>query len=223
MLLGVDQPLIDEADDLMQLLLSMSNGESRRTTYISRLEQLMQLIDKISYSRELRFSERAYIAAVPAAASLSVLEESIFSSLTLLIPSAARSYRQAIQDLTPGDRLSYKGPANEFRESLRETLDHLAPDEDVEGSEGFEYEDDQKKPTMRQKIRYILKARGQGKREIAVPLTALETVDEKIAILGRATYTRSNISAHVETERVEVQRLRNYTNAILAELLEISD
>ena len=55
----------------------------------------------------------------------------IIGTLTSLLPSSARSYEQAIRDLQSADRLSWRGPATDLRESLRETLDHLAPDADV--------------------------------------------------------------------------------------------
>ena len=35
------------------------------------------------------------------------------------------------------------------------------------------------------------------------------------------TNTRSNISTHIETEMVEVDRIRDYVNAVIAELLAL--
>jgi hypothetical protein len=54
-----------------------------------------------------------------------------------MIPSAALSYRQEIMDIADEKRSSYRGAALELRESMRETLDHLAPDKEVIGSDWY--------------------------------------------------------------------------------------
>src|SRR6202011_3268720 len=54
-------------------------------------------------------------------------DEKIIKTLEGLVPPAALSYRQAIADLSDDNRVSFRGPALELREALRETLDHLAP------------------------------------------------------------------------------------------------
>jgi hypothetical protein len=59
--------------------------------------------------------------------------------------------------------MSWRGPATDFRESLRETLDHLAPDSAVKAEPGFKLEQNTSGPTMKQKVRFILKKRGVSK------------------------------------------------------------
>ena len=65
------------------------------------------------------------------------LEQIIVETLDDFLPSAAQSYRQGVQDLYSGvPRFSYRGTACELREALQETLDYLAPDEDITNSHG---------------------------------------------------------------------------------------
>ena len=56
------------------------------------------------------------------------VEVQIIETLQSLVPTAALSYQQAIRDLADSTRVSYRGPAAELREVLREVCDHLAPD-----------------------------------------------------------------------------------------------
>jgi hypothetical protein len=86
-------------------------------------------------------------------------EKLILHTPESLVPSAALSYRQGLLDLVGVQRVSYHGTAAEFRESLRETLDHLAPDLKVVAQPWYKPEEGQKKPTMKQKARYILDLR----------------------------------------------------------------
>ena len=58
-------------------------------------------------------------------------EQRIVATLTGLIESAGRSYEQACLDLRDNAKCSYRGAAAELRETLREVLDHLAPDKEV--------------------------------------------------------------------------------------------
>jgi hypothetical protein len=64
-------------------------------------------------------------------------EKKIIGMLEALVPSAARSYEQAILDLKDDSRVSFRGPALELREALREILDHLAPDSEVTAAPGY--------------------------------------------------------------------------------------
>jgi hypothetical protein len=73
------------------------------------------------------------------------------------VPSAALSYKQAIHDLKDDSRVSFRSPALELRETLREILDHLAPDSEVTAEPGYAQEKDRIGPTMKQKVRFIMK------------------------------------------------------------------
>jgi hypothetical protein len=71
-----------------------------------------------------------------------------------LFVAAANSYRQALDDLTNGNRVSYRGTAAELREGVREVVDHLAPDDAVTKATGFKLEKDRSRPTMKQTARF---------------------------------------------------------------------
>jgi hypothetical protein len=138
-----------------------------------------------------------------------------------LVPSAALSYRQAIIDLADDRRISFRGPALELREALRETLDHLAPDDQVMRADWYVQEPKRAGPTMKQKVRFILKARGQSKSSSAVPEQAIMTVDEMVGSLTRSIYDRSSVATHVASERRTVVQIRRYVVAVLHDILEL--
>jgi Predicted pPIWI-associating nuclease len=145
----------------------------------------------------------------------------IIETLEGLVPPAALSYRQAIIDLADENRLSFRGPALELREALRETLDHLAPDKDVTAVEGYKPEEGRSGPTMRQKVRFILGSRGQSKSATTVPEQTTSTIDEMLGTLTRSVYDRSSFATHVASERKTVLQIRLYVVAVLHHILEI--
>lgn len=154
-------------------------------------------------------------------------EGKLLRTLGELLPTAAISYRQALTDVRDDARLSFRGPALEFREVLREVLDHMAADADVMSSPGYKPEKDENgkdrtKPTMRQKVRFILKARGEGKTGSAVPEDATNAVDAIVSKLTRSVYELGSLAAHVTSERVQVLNLKRYVEAVLHDILEIS-
>lgn len=145
----------------------------------------------------------------------------IIESLREVSKPAALAYEQALHDLDGPKRLSYRGPAADLREALRETLDVLAVDADVVAQPGFKLEGEAKRPTMKQKVRHILRKRGLKSGQLAVPENALEGVEKFVGDLFRSIYDRSSVSTHTETSKEEVQRVQNWTRLILCELLEI--
>jgi hypothetical protein len=147
--------------------------------------------------------------------------ESVIQTLDGLVPSASLSYKQAIIDLADDRRISFRGPALELREALRETLDHLAPDDAVTSADGYVPEKGRSGPTMKQKVRFILKARGQSKSSSVVPEQTTTTVDEMVGTLTRSVYDRSSVATHVASERKTVIQIRRYVVAILHDILEL--
>jgi len=217
--LGVDIEIIGQLDTCFQNLLKLSNGGNSKKSYLTLFKNLSTSLEKAELAIELRHAEKAFLSLSPQSNTLTGLESIIYNTLLDLVPNAALSYKQAIIDLGDKDRISYRGVANEFREALRETLDHLAPDNDVEAQPNFKYEKDKTTPTMKQKVRYIFKARGLASNAIKVPENAVEIIEDRVASFARSTYERSSISTHVASSRNEVLQMRNYLNAILAELL----
>jgi hypothetical protein len=148
-------------------------------------------------------------------------EQRLVLILEQLLPTAAASYRQAVADLNASGRQSYRGTASEFRETLRELLDHLAPDGEVTGLLGFRLEDGQKGPTMKQKVRFILSARGRNKNQRDSAEKSASLVEELCGEITRAVYNRASVATHVQESLKEVRRLKRYVDTVLAELLEV--
>ncbi len=150
---------------------------------------------------------------------LDAADRRIIDVLREMIPSAALSYEQAARDLQSTERLSWRGPATDLREALRETLDHLAPDADVTAQAGFRCDPGATGPTMKQKVRFVLRKRGVT--SAATEAAAVIAVDESVGTFVRSVYTRSSVSTHTPTLRREVIRVRDWVRTALRELLQI--
>jgi hypothetical protein len=147
----------------------------------------------------------------------------ILKSLRTINESAAKSYEQGLVDLQVGTRSSWRGTAVEFREALREVLDQLAPDAEVEAQPNFKREPDTKGPTMKQRAVFILRARRTKKAQVKTFAEAFDVVDGLIGNLARSVYTRSSVAVHVADSREEARKVRDHVSLVLAELLEIGD
>lgn len=152
---------------------------------------------------------------------LEAVDLQIIGTLQSIVPSAALSYQQAISDLQSASRLSWRGPATDLREALRETLDYLAPDEDVKTMPGYKQESNTNGPTMKQKVRFVLKNRGASKAVSGPAESAIDGVEESLGTFIRSVYTRSNVSTHTPTDKTEVLRVRDLVRVVLSELLEV--
>jgi len=215
---GLDDESVAGLDKWMQELLSHTQKASLKTNYVRTLKFLDQ---------ELNGVEVALLTASPASqqsnhSRLDGKEARIVSTLSNLVPSAGLSYEQACIDLRSDGRRSHRGAAAELREALREVLDHLAPDKDVSAQPGFKLEADRKKPTMKQKVRFILTSRGKGKTQTAPAESSTSLVEDKVGALARSVYDRSSLSTHVGTTKQEVQQVKAYADVVLTELLEIA-
>lgn len=144
----------------------------------------------------------------------------IIQTLRALLPSAAAAYEQALFDLRQTTRLSWRGPATDLREALRETLDHLAPDDEVKLMPGYKQEQDTHGPTMKQKVRFILKHRGTPKPQTTTTEDATAAIDAALGSFVRSVYTRSSVSTHTATGKQEVLRIHELVRVVLGELLE---
>ncbi len=148
-------------------------------------------------------------------------ENLIAKTLLRLVPAAAVSYEQAVIDLADVQRRSYRGVAHELREVLRETLNFLAPDAEVMAAAGFKLEDNQLKPTQRQKALYILRKRNLSKEQTSAPELTINLVEELSARITRDAYTRGAKGAHTLSSAAEVRQLKMWIDAVLGELLAI--
>ena len=178
--------LLRAHDEHWQQLVRLAYGNNARRTYLRIVSRLRKHLTEFSVS--------AIAAPVPqedtpAGASLSSEEVLILKTLEAFLPSAAASYRQGIADLRGAERLSYRGTAAEFREALRESLDHLAPDAEVEKQEWYAAEDRQTKPTMKQKAGYVLRSRGRKKALRMSAERTLRLIEELFGEVMRDVYT----------------------------------
>jgi len=203
-------------DELWQQLLRLAHGSNSRRSYLKILSLLRAQLREFSISTIAR-----PMASVKSGQPPTQEENLILDTLESLVPSAALSYRQGLYDLIDPERMSYRGTAAEFRESLRETLDHLAPDPDVEGQDWYKPEDDQTKPTMKQKVRYVLKLRERKKAQTISVEKTLGLVDELTGQVMRAVYDRASLASHVNQSRDEVKKVKRYVDTIFFDLLEI--
>ncbi|MBI2177520.1 MAG: hypothetical protein HYU38_04130 [Candidatus Tectomicrobia bacterium] len=138
-------------------------------------------------------------------------------------PPAAVCYRQALADLAGPERLSWRGTASELRESLRELLDKLAPDDVVVKNPGFKYEDGLRAPTMKQKVRFILKSRRWSEGQRKQLEDAADVVEEKVGSFVRSVYSGSSSSVHIEGNKKEVQSILRFVETAFGELLELEN
>lgn len=202
-------------DAPFQHLLELSQAPNSTNSYKKCTKQLKKLSPRVLTALAIGPDERSQSTVG------STDDARIIEILSDLVPSAATSYKQALLDLGDQGRLSFRGPALELREALRETLDHLAPDEDVMAVPGFKFEPERPKPTMKQKVRFILRARGRSKSESLVPETTTNTIEGMVADLTRSIYDKSSVAAHVATSRRNVGQLKLYVGAILHDILEL--
>ena len=202
--------LVIPADYIMQEILVLSH---RRTTTSIFKRLLSDLKHKLI---EL---ETTVTCGLPQNVSVSPIDTRIIQTLTGIKPSAGSAYEQALVDLADEGRRSYRGPAADLREALRETLDHFAPDAAVTSQPGYRQDPNTNGPTMKQKVRYVLSHRGPAGSETAE--NAAEAVDLAVGAFVRSVYRRSSISTHTPTERSEVLRVREWVRIVLCELLSI--
>ena len=102
------------------------------------------------------------------------------------------------------------------------TLDHFAPDADVESQRWYKPEGDQKKPTMKQKTRYILTSRDRGKIQRDTAEKLIRLIEELAGELTRAVYNRASLASHVHQSKTEVQKIKRYVDTIFFDILEIA-
>ena len=213
---GLDEqaPLLDEA---FSSLVQLSDGHNAVSSYKKQIKRIRKTIPAITTGLALHAG-----ATRGGNKQLNSDEEKLLTTIGQMVPSAAFSYRQALADLKDDKRVSFRGPALELREVLREVLDHLAPDHDVVASPGFKLEKDRQGPTMKQKVRFILKARGAGKSTTGTPADSVNTVDAIVGDLTRSVYNLGSVATHVASERRQVVQVKRYIDAVLHDILEIS-
>lgn len=206
---------VSRVDSDMQELLGLCHKRGSATSYQKLLASaksgLIAIDAQIVSSTALAVNQQ----------KLESVDLQIVATLQSIVPSAALSYQQAITDLQGASRMSWRGPATDLREALRETLDYLAPDEDVKGMQGYKPVPSTNGPTMKQKVRFVMKNRGASRAASDPAESAIEGIEESLGTFVRSVYTRSSVSTHTPTDKTEVLRVRDFVRVVLVELLEI--
>jgi hypothetical protein len=208
-------------DAKWQDLIRLAHGNNSRKSYNSLIRAIYKELTALNVARLSSVTNKGVGGS--GLHDMTPAEHQIVTTLDNSVPSAGASYRQAILDLAGTVRLSYRGTASELREALRETLDQLAPDRDVMGQTGFKLEQGQTKPTMKQKARFILSARGRSKAQREVAEKSLDLLESLTGEVARSIYNRASLATHVETTRNEVLKIKRYVDTVLHDLLEISE
>lgn len=217
--ISLHRQLIEALDSKIQDLIKYTSTRTKISEYKNTNKELSQLLMDVSLQIEISIGQ--YIKNLKKTNLNSEIEKNIINTLYQLVPSAALSYQQALQDLQTEGRISFRGTANELREALREILNHLAPDDKVIKQHGFVFEKGLSKPTMRQKVLFILNARKLPDSIIKVPETSIRLIDQYTATLARALYDRSSISSHISTSKNEIMTIKRYVDSLLCEILSI--
>lgn len=205
---------LEQADGLFRELVTMSRGKPSRPKVLGMLAEAKRLLVAM---------EGVVMSAQTSKATgrKTDTDQLIIETLRDLCPAAASAYSQAMTDLAAAERESWRGPATDMREALRETLDKLAPDNEVTAMPGFKLEKDARGPTMKQKTRYILKKREMSSGAMAAPEKAVEGIEEIIGGVMRSVYQRSSLSTHTATTKDEVLRVHAWVRLVFCDLLEI--
>jgi hypothetical protein len=203
-----------DADGIFKELHTAARGKPGRAKVVNRLTTAKQLLVKLE-------GAALTSAAAKSAGSRTATDQLIIETLRDVCPSAAAAYSQALADLGADKRESWRGPATDLREALRETLDVLAPDDEITREVGFRLEKDAHRPTMKQKVRYILKKRETPHGAMAAPETAVQGIEDILGGLTRSVYNRTSISTHTATDKKEVVRVHAWVRLVLCDLLEV--
>ena len=202
------------ADAVFKELHTAARGKPSRARVVERLKTAKQLLVKLE-------GEALTSAATKSAGTRTATDQLIIDTLRDVCPNAAAAYSQALADLGMDKRESWRGPATDLREALREALDVLAPDDGVEAEPGFKLEKDAHRPTMKQKVRYILKKRGTPQGAMAAPESAVQGIEDIIGGITRSVYSRTSISTHTATDKKEVVRVHAWVRLVMCDLLEV--
>jgi hypothetical protein len=215
--LGVGKATTKDLDSEMQRLIGLSIGRNSKASYMKSARRIRS--DRKSLETSLEFLIGAEKPA--AKTEMGNVEASIVATLETMLPSAAASYRQVLIDIHETSHTSYRGTAAELREVVREVLDHLAPDADVTNATGFKMEPGLKGPSMKQKVRFILRARKTGDSTRQTAENSVQHLEDSVGSIGRAVYTRGSTDVHTSRPLEEVRNLKLYADALLGELLAI--
>lgn len=187
------------------------------------MELTLQRSPRNSYRASIRAASKQFkrlillpLTTQTTTSSLGFSSELVAQKLSQVSPVLAAGYRQVHRDLADKGRLSYKGTANELRETLREVLERLAPDEQVRTQPW--YKPLKERPTHQQRAQYILERRSVGSKVHDVASRSLSVVEEGLSHLVRDMFSRTAAAAHTTQDIEEMTRLVQYFDALICDL-----
>jgi hypothetical protein len=151
-----------------EALIVLAEGLNATASYKKHVQAIRKLIPRVTTQLEIQSGSANFVSSTET-------DQRILGTLKELVPSAALSYEQARADMADPKRISFRGPAHELRESLREVLDRFASPEEMEKA-AVKREKNVKGDeiyTMKQKVRFIFKSRERNTSESASPRTPL--------------------------------------------------
>jgi len=215
-----NQKDVASLDDTMQELLRCTQRRVRVSRYLALMRKCRSELNSLDLA--LVTSQRGQIP-IPGLAARGPRDRVILETLRKLNASAAASYEQGLLDLEDATRISWRGTAVEFREALRETIDTLAPDSEIKSHGRVNLGDEATNPTMKQKIRFILRNRGQSKNQAKPTQRAVEIVEQTLGPFVRSVYDRASVAVHTRIAKQEALRVKEYVTTALADLLEVQE
>lgn len=206
---GLPVENLEAVDVHLRQCMGLTLARSARSRYRSLIQQA---------SRQFKRCILLALSTETSKHSLDASAESVVYRLSQVSPTLAARYRQVHLDLGDKGRLSYRGTANELRETLRELLERLAPDEQVIRQPWYKPIEDRREPTQQQRARYTLETRGAGSRVQDVANGTLTVVEEGLAKLVRDTYSRTSLAAHTSQDIEEIRKILRHFDALVHDL-----
>jgi len=210
-----DEQLLAPMDGLMQEILKRASEESARRTMIRNVRAAHRYFtDSL-----LVPLSRAYWSRAPQQSPAGHDRE---------VALRLRQLDADLSDIEDDARLSYRGPAAELREVLTGVLHILAPTEQVQAMDWYREARrsgarTEPTPTRAERVKFILRSVMQGSAQTETAQTFMNSVEERLASVVNSTYKRGSAATQGAAERVEVQQILQYINALLRELLSPSE
>lgn len=116
-----------------------------------------------------------------------------------------------------------------FKDEISKVVDmveeQVAPIEHVQSETGFQLEQGQKRPTRRQRVRYVARTHYSGERvkEIASDYDLVETLSEQLSMVVTRSYGRASGQTHTTATREQAYRALKQWESIFAQLIPFSE
>ena len=144
----------------------------------------------------------------------------LYARLSQIGPALGDKYLSAWQ-IYQSDIPNYSGALVEMRGVLEYLVDRFAPSKEVQVEPGFKYETDRQEPTLRQRIRYMIRQRygADRTREIVSDYNLLEIAGDQLAGLTTMAHRTTSGMAHDTATREMAYKALKQWDSILVQLV----